>query len=65
MECNNLKHGIAITEKVSGKLIEFVECQTGRVALKVLMGIRHNLNHNEYKAEETIISLCKINKINK
>ncbi len=45
-------HGIAVYEKSSNKVVEFIECDVGRPALKVLSGIRINMSP-DYKAEET------------
>ena len=44
-------NGIAIREKSTNKLVEFMEC-SGREALRVLGGSRINLNHADYKSNE-------------
>ena len=44
-------NGIAIREKSTKKLVEFIEC-SGRSALQVLGGSRINLNHDEYQSNE-------------
>jgi hypothetical protein len=49
-------HGIAIREKATGKLEEFTECECGKEALMFLSGMRHNLNTDDYDAQETLIS---------
>lgn len=57
------KHGISIREKDSGLLIEFIECETGRRALKILSGARINLNHDDYKASEEFVEQEEIDGI--
>lgn len=47
-----MAHGIAIRERKTNKLVHFIECETGRPALRVLGGVRINLDHKNYKAEE-------------
>ena len=44
-------NGIAIRERDTNKLVEFMEC-SGREALQVLRGSRINLNHADYKSNE-------------
>ena len=44
-------NGIAIREKSTKKLVEFIEC-SGREALKILAGSRINLNHDDYQSKE-------------
>lgn len=51
-----MKHGIAIREKATKKLMEFVECGTGQEALLVLSGVRRNLNHEDYRANEEFVN---------
>ena len=48
-------HGIAITERKTGKLVDFIKCGLGRQALSVLGGVRINLD-KQYKADETFIT---------
>ena len=50
-----MKHGIAIRNKQTNQLVNFIECSTGKGSLTILNGVRTNLNHPEYKAEETFI----------
>lgn len=50
-----MKHGIAVREKKTNRLVEFIECETGRPALRILSGIRVNMNKDDYKAEETFV----------
>lgn len=45
------KHGIRIEEKATKKLVDFIECSTGREALQILSGVRINLG-NDYRATE-------------
>ena len=56
-------HGIAIREKKTKKLDEFMECDVGREALKILGGVRINLNHEDYYAEETMVEQSEIDAI--
>ena len=49
-----MKHGIAIREKGTDKLIDFAECSVEK-ALKVLSGIRHNINNERYYASEEYV----------
>ena len=48
-------HGIAIREKATGNLERFIECNVGREALTVLSAVRHNLNKEDYDAQETFL----------
>jgi hypothetical protein len=48
-------HGIAVKEKATGEVVDFIKCDVGRPALRVLSGIRINLNHEDYEAEEDLI----------
>ena len=48
------KHGIAVRNKKTKQLVQFVECQYGSSALRVLSGVRMNL-HKEFDAQEDII----------
>jgi len=50
------KHGITVREKSTNKIVDFIECETGRSALRVLSGIRINMNHNDFKASEEYVS---------
>lgn len=50
-----MKHGIAVRSKKTNQLVEFIECDVGRDALKILSGIRINMNHEDYKADETYV----------
>jgi len=47
-----MKHGIAVREIETGKLVKFLECDVGRPALRILSGVRMNLNHEDYEATE-------------
>lgn len=51
-----MKHGITIREKKSNKLVEFIECPVGNPALRILSGVRINLNHEEYMTEEGFVT---------
>jgi len=55
-------HGIAVSHRKSGEIVEFIKCETGRSALRVLSGIRINMSH-EYKADETYISEDEYKKV--
>ncbi len=59
------KHGITIREKKTNKLVEFIKCGTGNTALRILSGVRMNLNHDEYTAEEGFVSQTEIDAIEK
>ena len=48
------KHGIVVRERKTKKIVEFIECATGRPALKILSGIRINMSP-DYKASEEFI----------
>lgn len=48
------KHGIAVRNKKTKQLVQFIECQYGSPALRVLSGVRMNL-HKEFDAQEDII----------
>jgi hypothetical protein len=58
------KHGIAIREKATKKLVEFYETPTGRSTLRVLSGVRHNLGE-DYKAEEEFVDEKEIEEAKK
>jgi hypothetical protein len=58
-----MKHGIAIREKKTNVLVEFMECETGNRALKILAGCRINLNHEEYKANEEEVEEKEIQEV--
>ncbi|CAK0755909.1 hypothetical protein CCP3SC1AL1_2210008 [Gammaproteobacteria bacterium] len=49
------KHGIAIKEKDTNNIVDFIECPYGTSALRVLSGVRRNLDNKRYKASEEII----------
>lgn len=49
------KHGIVVRNTQTKEIVEFIEC-SGRQALSVLSGIRHNLNKDDFNACEDIIS---------
>jgi len=49
------KHGITIRDKKTKEIIRFIECETGRTALKILSGVRHNLNNKDFIASEEFI----------
>ena len=51
-----MKHGIAIKDKKTGKIVEFEECAYGREALMVLSGMRRNLNREDYTADEVVLT---------
>jgi len=56
------KHGIAVREIKTKKLVEFIECATGRPALKILGGIRINMSPN-YRASEEFVTEKEITEI--
>lgn len=47
-------HGIAVRDVKSNKLIDFIKCEIGRSALRVLSGIRMNMS-DDYRASEELI----------
>lgn len=47
------KHGIAIREVKTKKLVDFIECDIGK-ALKVLGGVRINMSKKYYATEEEV-----------
>lgn len=53
------KHGIAIRERPTGRLVEFIVCGTGREALMVLSGVRRNLGRG-FDAQEEVIKESEI-----
>ena len=57
------KHGIAIRERKTKKLVKFMECRCGREALLVLSGVRRNMNTRDYKAEEEGVEDSEISAI--
>ena len=59
-----MKHGITVREKKIDNLIEFIECPTGNNALRILSGIRINMNHEDYKASEEMVEESEIQKFN-
>jgi len=60
-----MKHGISIREKKTKILVEFIECPTGNSALRVLSGVRHNLDKENYEATEDFVNEEEISKIDK
>ena len=58
---NELKHGIAIRERKTNKLIEFIKCSPER-ALTILSGVRRQMDNKRYKADETFLSDSEIKK---
>ncbi len=62
LDSGKTKHGIAIRDRRTGELIEFIETATGRSALQVLSGVRINMG-SDYKAEEDMVSESEIAKI--
>lgn len=62
-ETKTKKHGIAIRERKTNELVEFIECDTGRDALRVLSGIRINMG-SDFEASETFIEEDEIKKLN-
>ena len=52
----NSKHGIAIRNRKTKELIEFIECDYGKVALRVLGGVRINMDTKRYIASEEVIA---------
>ena len=58
-----MKHGIAVREKATKKLVEFLECPTGQSALRILSGRRHNLDQENYYAEEAMVDETEISAI--
>jgi len=57
-----MKHGIAIRERSSKKLVEFIECGLGREALQVLSGVRINLG-SDFDAQEDFVEESEITKM--
>jgi hypothetical protein len=49
------KHGIAVREKDTNKIVDFIECRYGMSALRVLSGVRTQMDAKKYKASEEII----------
>jgi hypothetical protein len=49
------QHGIAIREKGTKKLIEFIPCHTGASALRVLSGVRRQMDTARYTASEDYV----------
>lgn len=47
-------HGIAIRDRKTKRLVRFVECDVGREALRVLGGVRINLNSRCVAEEEVL-----------
>ncbi len=56
------KHGIAVRNRKTNQLIEFIECDTGRPALRMLSGRRMNL-HQDYDAQEDFVDEAEIQQI--
>ena len=56
------KHGISVRERKTNELVEFIECETGRPALRILSGIRINMGP-DYKASEDYVALKEIKEI--
>jgi hypothetical protein len=50
------EHGVTIREKKTNKLIRFFPCETGQPALRILGGIKTNLDFENYKASEEYIN---------
>jgi len=48
------KHGIAIRQKKTKKLVKFYECEVDR-ALRILSGVRYNLDTKNYTANEEFV----------
>ena len=58
-------HGVAIRSKKDKSLVNFIETRYGAQALRVLSGVRHNLDDKNYYAEEDIVSDAEVAKIKK
>ena len=56
------KHGITVRERKTEKLIEFIECETGNSALRILRGIRINMG-SDYRASEEFVELSEIDEM--
>ena len=56
----SLKHGIAVRERSTKKLVHFIECETGPRALMILSGRRHNLDTTNYRAEEEFVKESEV-----
>jgi len=56
----HLIHGVAIRQKKDKKFVQFMETGVGRQALRVLSGVRHNLDMKNYYAEEDIVDDAEI-----
>jgi len=62
-EVIKMKHGIAIREKETNKLVGFMECEPGQSPLIILSGCRINLDKEFYKANEEFVKEEEIEKI--
>jgi len=60
----NKIHGIAVTERKTKELVEFIPCAFGNPALRILSGIRINMSP-DYKAEETFVTQKEVDSIKK
>lgn len=54
------RHGIAVRHKKTGVIIKFVECETGSKALKILSGMRMQIDTKNYSAEEEFVEESEI-----
>ena len=57
------KHGIAIRDKKTKELVDFIECGLGNSALRVLSGVRHNLDSRNYYATEDFVKSSEYSKL--
>ena len=62
LDTKKSKHGIAVRDRKTGELIDFIETDTGSQALRVLSGIRINMG-SDYKASEEFVSHDEISKV--
>jgi len=58
-------HGVAIRRKKDKELVQFMETGYGMQALRVLSGVRHNLDDKNYYAEEDIVEKSDVDKMKK
>jgi hypothetical protein len=56
----SLKHGIAVRRRSDKKLVQFIPCEVGTRALRILSGRRHNLDTTNYRAEEEFVKQSEV-----
>ena len=64
MSTESKVHGVSVRDRKTKELVEFMPCDYGKPALRILSGIRMNMSH-EFIASEENVSQSEIDSIKK